>query len=87
MIQVVKKHYSRSPWRLVDQETGAELGWMEPYPANAGDPKHTYPPVWVSGFDTKAEALEFMGRLLARLLRETGRLEAVEAPQTNGDTP
>ena len=61
-IRVEKRRYSRLPWRLIDPQTGRELTVdSEPFDHRELGPMTT----GVPGYETKADAVEALGRLAA----------------------
>ena len=82
-LTVQNEGYSRSPWRIIDSLTGQQVPGPGPVEQLPGGP-----PMPQVGFDTKAEAVEWLGVLAARWLTvmavrsdrtETG-LSAPETP-------
>ena len=75
-IRVERRSYSRSPWRLIDSQTGNEITVdSEPFDHPDLGPMTTAVP----GYATKAEAVEALGRLAALthgLAVERNRLRA-----------
>ena len=76
-VRVERRSYSRSPWRLIDSQTGCEVV-VDSQPFDHPDlgPMTT----GVPGYATKAEAVEALGRLAALaqpITRDSSVIEAM----------